>query len=225
MIVVGGALRTARDYLPLAGALAHHACTVHVVDRRGRGASGPQGPHYTLRSEAEDLLAVQAETGARLVFGHSYGGLAVLETARLSPVFDRIAVYEPGVPVGPVPSAWIRPGRRPPRGGLSPGGAPQPAVATVLQDNVAVTRDGGSASAGIAASPSASIPAGQVQVPMAGHRISGPQPGARLRRFDMSGRRRPYERGGFVYLRLNISLDQSWHTGKHRHYQRSLPGV
>jgi pimeloyl-ACP methyl ester carboxylesterase len=108
VIVVGGALRTAQDYLPFASALAH-SCTVHVLDRRGRGASGPQGPDYTVGKEAEDLLAVQARTGARLAFGHSYGGLAVLETARLSPVFDRIVVYEPGVPTGPVPTGWMAP--------------------------------------------------------------------------------------------------------------------
>ncbi|MFC6903465.1 alpha/beta fold hydrolase [Nonomuraea dietziae] len=101
LIVLGGALRTSQDYLPLASALAR-SFTVHVVDRRGRGASGPQGPQYTLGKEVEDLLAVQAETGARLAFGHSYGGLVILETARSFQVFERIAVYEPGVPVGPL---------------------------------------------------------------------------------------------------------------------------
>ncbi|GAA3316151.1 alpha/beta fold hydrolase [Nonomuraea dietziae] len=110
LIVLGGALRTSQDYLPLASALAR-SFTVHVVDRRGRGASGPQGPQYTLGKEVEDLLAVQAETGARLAFGHSYGGLVVLETARSFQVFERIAVYEPGVPVGPVSTDWMAPYR------------------------------------------------------------------------------------------------------------------
>ncbi|MEU7871710.1 alpha/beta hydrolase [Dactylosporangium sp. NPDC049140] len=110
VIVVGGALRAAEDYLPLGRALAR-SCTVHVVDRRGRGASGPQGPDYSLDREADDLLAVQAATGARLVFGHSFGGLAVLETARRSAVFDRIALYEPGVPCEPFATAWMQPYR------------------------------------------------------------------------------------------------------------------
>ncbi|GGK93290.1 alpha/beta hydrolase [Planomonospora parontospora subsp. parontospora] len=110
LIVVGGALRTAEDYLPLASALAR-SFTVHLVERRGRGASGPLGPRYALGKEVDDLLAVQAETGARSVFGHSYGGLVVLETARSSRVFDRIAVYEPGVPCLPVPTAWMDPYR------------------------------------------------------------------------------------------------------------------
>jgi pimeloyl-ACP methyl ester carboxylesterase len=60
----------------------------------------------------EDLLAVQAATGARSAFGHSYGGLVVLETARLFPVFDRLMVYEPGVPCTPVPTGWMAPYRQ-----------------------------------------------------------------------------------------------------------------
>ncbi|MGA5760914.1 alpha/beta fold hydrolase [Nonomuraea bangladeshensis] len=110
LIVLGGNLRTSQDYLPLASVLAR-SFTVHVVDRRGRGASGPQGPRYDLGKEVEDLLGVQEETGARLAFGHSYGGLVVLETARSSQVFERIAVYEPGVPVAPVPTHWMAPYR------------------------------------------------------------------------------------------------------------------
>lgn len=110
VIVVGGCMQTAADYLALASTIAR-SCTVHLVERRGRGASGLQGPGYTLRKEVEDLLAVQAETGARLAFGHSYGGLAILETQRLFQVFDRIAVYEPGVPSAPVPTGWMGPYR------------------------------------------------------------------------------------------------------------------
>lgn len=110
LIVVGGALRDAEDYLPLAEALAK-SCTVHVVDRRGRGASGPQGPRYSLQDEVEDLLAIHTETGARWAFGHSYGGLVVLETARMTEALDRIVVYEPGVPVAPVPTQWMEPYR------------------------------------------------------------------------------------------------------------------
>lgn len=110
LIVLGGALRTSEDYLPFASALAR-SFTVHLVERRGHGTSGPQGSQYALGKEVEDLLAVQAETGARLAFGHSYGGLVILETARSFHVFDRIAVYEPGVPVAPVPTGWMSPYR------------------------------------------------------------------------------------------------------------------
>ena len=107
VIVAGGALRAAQDYLPLAQALAR-SFQVHVVDRRGRGASGPQGPAYSIDKECEDLLAVQAATGAAAVFGHSYGGLVVLETARRTEVFSQVAVYEPGVSVdGSIPVDWM----------------------------------------------------------------------------------------------------------------------
>jgi pimeloyl-ACP methyl ester carboxylesterase len=110
LIVLGGSLRASDDYLPLATDLSR-SFTVHLVERRGRGASGPLGPGYALAREVDDLLAVQAETGARLAFGHSYGGLVILETARTSPVFERIVAYEPGVPVAPVPTAWMSPYR------------------------------------------------------------------------------------------------------------------
>lgn len=110
LILVGGALRTAEDYLPLAAAMAER-CAVHVVDRRGRGDSGPQGPGYGLRTEVEDVLAVQKATGARWAFGHSYGGLIVLEVARATRALDRLVVYEPGVPVAPVPTDWMAPYR------------------------------------------------------------------------------------------------------------------
>ena len=99
VILFGGAMRSAVDYMPLGEAMAERT-RVHVVDRRGRGCSGPLGPNYTIDREREDLLAVQAATGARSVFGHSYGGLVVLRAAARTDVFDRIAVYEPGVSLG-----------------------------------------------------------------------------------------------------------------------------
>jgi len=107
LLVVGGAWRAARDYLPFATALSG-AFTVHVVDRRGRGRSGPQGEDYSIEREVEDLLAVQEQTGATIVFGHSYGGLIALEAARRAPVFSDVAVYEPGVSIaGSIPLGWM----------------------------------------------------------------------------------------------------------------------
>jgi pimeloyl-ACP methyl ester carboxylesterase len=106
IIVVGGSLRTAEDYFRFARVLAEQF-TVHLVDRRGRGASGPLGVGYSLNKECEDLMAVQTSVGASLVFGHSYGGLIVLETTAQSNVFDRVALYEPGVSInGSLPTGW-----------------------------------------------------------------------------------------------------------------------
>lgn len=59
LLIVGGALCSAESYLPLAQMLSTHF-TVHVIDRRGRGTSGPQGPNYSIDRESEDVLAVQA---------------------------------------------------------------------------------------------------------------------------------------------------------------------
>ena len=107
VIVVPGALAVASDLTALAALLAQRH-TVHVVQRRGRGGSGPQGERYGIERECEDVEAVRARTGARLVFGHSFGGLVALRAARGSTAFDAVAVYEPGVSVsGSIPVDWI----------------------------------------------------------------------------------------------------------------------
>lgn len=106
LIVVGGVLRKAEDYQPLAEALAD-SFEVHLIERRGRGASGPLGGDYSIEKEGEDLDAVRRETGATLVFGHSYGGLIALEAAKHMPL-ERVAVYEPGISVGgSIPLDWL----------------------------------------------------------------------------------------------------------------------
>ena len=107
LLVLGGAWRAGRDYLPFAGALASDF-EVHVIDRRGRGRSGPQGPDYGIERELEDLRAVRAQTAATIVFGHSYGGLVALEAARLSSAFSDVIAYEPGVSLaGSIPRGWM----------------------------------------------------------------------------------------------------------------------
>jgi pimeloyl-ACP methyl ester carboxylesterase len=89
----------ARDYAAFASALASRF-TVHTMERRGRGESGPQGEDYSIAKECEDVLALRDATGASLLVGHSYGGLVALEAARNNMAFTRVAVYEPGVSVG-----------------------------------------------------------------------------------------------------------------------------
>jgi pimeloyl-ACP methyl ester carboxylesterase len=97
----------AADYSAFARALSEHF-TVHTIERRGRGESGPQGDEYSIVKECEDVLALQAATGAALLVGHSYGGLIALEVARNNAAFSRIAVYEPGVSIdGSMPTAWM----------------------------------------------------------------------------------------------------------------------
>lgn len=107
LVIVPGALAVAADYSPLANVLAHEF-TVHTMERRGRGLSGPQGDQYSLSKECEDVAALQARTGARYILGHSFGGLITLEVARNNPVLTHVAVYEPGVSIdGSIPVAWV----------------------------------------------------------------------------------------------------------------------
>jgi len=106
VIVVPGALALARDMADFAALLAARY-TVHVVQRRGRGGSGPQGSRYGIDRECEDIEAVRAQTGARLIFGTSFGGLVALRAACGSTALDAVAVYEPGVSIsGSIPVGW-----------------------------------------------------------------------------------------------------------------------
>jgi len=106
VIVIPGALALAADLTAFAMLLAERH-TVHVVQRRGRGGSGPQGDRYGIARECEDIEAVRARTGARLVFGHSFGGLVALRAACGSAGYDAVAVYEPGISVsGSIPAGW-----------------------------------------------------------------------------------------------------------------------
>ncbi len=108
VIVIPGALSVAVDYTAFATALAEQF-TVHIIERRGRGLSSPQGPAYSIDTEREDVLALQRKTGASFLVGHSFGGLVALEVARDNASLAKIAVYEPGVSIdGSVPTGWMR---------------------------------------------------------------------------------------------------------------------
>jgi pimeloyl-ACP methyl ester carboxylesterase len=107
VLVIPGVLSMAADYAAFARALSEQFA-VHIIERRGRGESGPQGAEYSIAKECEDVLAVRADTGAALVVGHSYGGLVALEVARNNVAFSKIAVYEPGVSIdGSMPVDWM----------------------------------------------------------------------------------------------------------------------
>ncbi|MNC08640.1 putative hydrolase [compost metagenome] len=106
MIIVHGALRDSSDYTRLAEALSH-SFTVHLMDRRGRGISGPQGPDYAINKECEDVQAIREATGANYLFGHSFGGLVSLEVAMKDSSFTKLALYEPGVLLQPMDDTWM----------------------------------------------------------------------------------------------------------------------
>jgi pimeloyl-ACP methyl ester carboxylesterase len=107
VLVIPGALSMAADYTAFAKTLAERF-TVHIMERRGRGSSSPQGNDYSMRKECEDVLALQRATGASLLVGHSYGGLVALEVARNNQSLTNIAVYEPGVSIdGSIAMGWM----------------------------------------------------------------------------------------------------------------------
>lgn len=107
VIVIPGVLSMASDYALIAQALAERF-SVHTIEPRGRGESGPQGSDYSILKECDDVLAVSAATGSTLLVGYSYGGLVALEVARSNAAFTKVAPYEPAVSVdGAMPSGWI----------------------------------------------------------------------------------------------------------------------
>jgi pimeloyl-ACP methyl ester carboxylesterase len=106
LVVIPGNNRRARHYRALAEELSNRY-TVHVIDRRGRGLSGPQGPGYSVDREVDDALAILEHTGAELVFGHSYGGLIALHLA-LRRSLGALILYEPGVSLhGSFDGSWL----------------------------------------------------------------------------------------------------------------------
>ncbi|MET9315220.1 alpha/beta fold hydrolase [Kribbella sp. NPDC003505] len=106
VVVVPGNNRRAHHYEKLARELAG-AHTVHVVERRGRGASAARGTAYSVDSDVDDVLGVLEHTGARVVFGHSYGGLIALHVG-LQRQLDALVAYEPGVSLdGSFDAGWL----------------------------------------------------------------------------------------------------------------------
>jgi pimeloyl-ACP methyl ester carboxylesterase len=98
LLLVHGSTGTRARWRSVTPALAQRY-TVHAMDRRGRGLSAAEVKPYGLGREAEDVAAVAEAVGGDVyVVGHSYGALAVLQAALITPAFRRILLYEPPVP-------------------------------------------------------------------------------------------------------------------------------
>lgn len=100
LVVEPGALSDVASWSACAPLLADGR-SVHVVDRRGRGASG-DAPVYAVGREIEDILAV-LEGLARPtdLLGHSSGAILALGAAERSPAhLRRLVLYEPPVFIG-----------------------------------------------------------------------------------------------------------------------------
>jgi pimeloyl-ACP methyl ester carboxylesterase len=109
LVVVPGNNRRAHHYAALARELSS-TLPVHVVERRGRGASGPRGAHYDIGTEVADVRAVLARTGSTMLFGHSYGGLVALHVG-LEQRLSLLCAYEPGAMItgagAPFGAGWL----------------------------------------------------------------------------------------------------------------------
>jgi pimeloyl-ACP methyl ester carboxylesterase len=107
VILLHGGMQAAQNYMRLARFLAADF-TVCVVDRRGRGLSGPHGTDYRVEREVEDVRALVAQTGATRIFGLSSGALVALRSALETPALERVALYEPPLSLnGSVNAAWL----------------------------------------------------------------------------------------------------------------------
>lgn len=98
VVVVPGAMADANDFVPVVDAMNHDGPAL-ILDRRGRGRSGPQGEGYDLSTEVADLRAWidHLETPVVLV-GWSLGGTIVLETTARDQRVTAVVAYDPALP-------------------------------------------------------------------------------------------------------------------------------
>jgi pimeloyl-ACP methyl ester carboxylesterase len=94
LALVQGSMGSVENFRELAQALAD-TFTVYVIERRGRGISGPTGDNYSIQKEVEDLDAVLKETSAHYVFGLSSGAIISLQAAMQLPSIQKLAIFEP----------------------------------------------------------------------------------------------------------------------------------
>lgn len=106
LLVLHGAMQSALSQRDLARALGDRFSVV-LPDRRGRGASGPFGPDWSLQREVEDVSALLAGTGARCAVGVSSGSIILLNAA-LSEGFEKLVLFEPPLVVdGSASLDWV----------------------------------------------------------------------------------------------------------------------
>jgi pimeloyl-ACP methyl ester carboxylesterase len=99
LVIVHGAMQSAHSQLELGQLLSQHF-TVHLLDRRGRGRSGPY-PQDGSRTQIEidDLAAVLDATAATRVLGISSGALITLRAALQTRMIAKAAIFEPPLAV------------------------------------------------------------------------------------------------------------------------------
>lgn len=99
LVMVHGATADRNRFEAVERALAEHY-TLVLMDRRGRGLSTDEAVPYGFAREVDDVRAVVAAAAAAqgspvLLFGHSFGGICVLDAALGNPDVARLMAYEP----------------------------------------------------------------------------------------------------------------------------------
>jgi len=99
LLVVHGAMQSGLSQLDLARELAGTR-TVHLLDRRGRGCSGPWPDRgFDPSAEVADVIAAARATGSTDVLGVSSGAILALRAALADPGIERVAAFEPPIVV------------------------------------------------------------------------------------------------------------------------------
>lgn len=108
VVLVHGSLQAAQDLSRLAVSLADAGFAAEVMQRRGRGRSGPFGPDFDAEAARQDVAAVVRESGSRRVFALSAGATIALYAALTEPAIQKLAVYEPPLSLfRPVIGSWF----------------------------------------------------------------------------------------------------------------------
>lgn len=95
LVLVHGASSDARQWARLVPLVAQRF-TVMAMDRRGRGASGPVGPHHSLEVEYGDVAAVACSVATPVhLFGHSSGARYALHAAARIANLASLMLYDP----------------------------------------------------------------------------------------------------------------------------------
>jgi pimeloyl-ACP methyl ester carboxylesterase len=96
LVLVHGSMASSQSFMTLATILSEDF-TVYILDRRGRGLSGPVGNNYCIQKEIEDLDAIFKKTGAHYIFGLGSGALIAIKASLYLPSINKIVLYEPPI--------------------------------------------------------------------------------------------------------------------------------
>ena len=108
LIVLHGAMESARSHMQLAEALAA-SFSVYLPDRRGRGLSDPYRKAHIIETDVQDMAALLAKTDTHDVMGVSSGAIIWLQAALTLPAIRKAVIFEPPLPInGSLPTDFVQ---------------------------------------------------------------------------------------------------------------------